>query len=187
MNQLLDQGEAIEGRSGKYGATPLILAATNGQGEVVTLLLSLGADIEPGDQWGATALLEAAYSDHRNIVTLLLDRGADIEARDQAGSTALLWSAHCGHTDTVTLLLAQGASGEARTKGGWNPLHCAALGGRDRLGVSRHHRVTQGDRERVVQTLLHQGCQVNQVRGRAILPLTHSIYYRLPITGSGLR
>ena len=68
----------------------LIEATSNGDLEMVQLLLENGANIEARDQRGETALMMAIRKDDLEMVQLLLEHGANIEARDQRGETALM-------------------------------------------------------------------------------------------------
>jgi ankyrin repeat protein len=92
---LYDQGADIEKRPvRKNGATPIILAASNGDKAIVELLLSYGANINaqyinpPGygssDQ-GATALTLACKNKKKEITKFLLEKGADPNIADSSG------------------------------------------------------------------------------------------------------
>src|SRR5205809_1003504 len=77
--------------------TALHLAAENGHGAVVQLLLKEGADIEAKDESGYTALSMEAKSGNKAIVQLLLEEGADIASENNMGKTALHVAAEWGH------------------------------------------------------------------------------------------
>lgn len=59
------------------GATPLLLAAGQGNLRAVMFLLGAGAHIETADDWGYTPFLQALCYNHVDVLTALLDRGAD--------------------------------------------------------------------------------------------------------------
>ena len=63
--------------------TALTLACAGGHEELVTLLLSRGADIEHRDKKGFTPLILAATAGHDKVVEILLNHGADIEAQSE--------------------------------------------------------------------------------------------------------
>jgi uncharacterized protein len=70
---LLDHGAAIDEREQESGATPLMMAASMGCGDVVTLLLKRGASRFLRDKAGHTALERAHASENEEIVKLLAD------------------------------------------------------------------------------------------------------------------
>ena len=67
---------------GPHGVTALHSAASAGQREIVSQLLSHGSGVSDVDDWGWTALHTAAAGGHETTVELLLQHGADREARD---------------------------------------------------------------------------------------------------------
>jgi ankyrin repeat protein len=66
----LDQGAVIDARD-EAGRTPLMLAVTQGQIEVVRLLLARGADPNAADNAGHTPLQQARQQNSREIAALL--------------------------------------------------------------------------------------------------------------------
>jgi len=58
------------------GRTLLHYAADYGQGEVVSYLISQGADVNALDKHGISALLAAIWEGHTNCVKILLNSGA---------------------------------------------------------------------------------------------------------------
>nr|XP_038967543.1 kinase D-interacting substrate of 220 kDa isoform X12 [Rattus norvegicus] len=92
------------------GQTPLMLAAEQGNVEIVKELLKNGANcnLEDLDNW--TALISASKEGHIHIVEELLKSGASLEHRDMGGWTALMWACYKGRTDVVELLLSHGAN-----------------------------------------------------------------------------
>jgi glutaminase len=55
----------------------LHLAAAEGQPEVVSYLLALGADPTPQDRWGGTPLSDAETNGHTQVAELLRQHGED--------------------------------------------------------------------------------------------------------------
>ncbi|KAL9232212.1 hypothetical protein vseg_007348 [Gypsophila vaccaria] len=58
--------------------TALHVAACQGYGEVVELLIRLKADVDPIDRWGSTPLADAIYYKNHEVVKLLEDHGAKL-------------------------------------------------------------------------------------------------------------
>lgn len=88
------------------GFTPLYLAASACQTNVVALLLDKGAKIDIKAKDGSTPLQEAAQQGCQGCVSLLLDRGATVNIRNNQGKTPL-GCAELWHRDSVVELLHQ--------------------------------------------------------------------------------
>ncbi|MER5949622.1 ankyrin repeat domain-containing protein [Streptomyces sp. NPDC001904] len=96
------------------GATPLYLAAVQGEAEVAGVLLEAGAapDTEsagPGSE--GTPLCAAACWGHTETVRRLLAHGADPGLREDRGTgrTPLEWAAAGPHAETAEVLREAGA------------------------------------------------------------------------------
>lgn len=75
------------------GLTPLMLAIYQEQGEMVALLLDLGADVRLRDEQGRTAAHLACRCNDDQSLGLLLNAGALLDARDHWGHTPLILAA----------------------------------------------------------------------------------------------
>ncbi len=108
----LDAGAPVDGYSDKAGGegwTPLLLAASENEAPIATLLISRGADINLAVQ-GWTPLIEAADEGSLDVLELLLEEGA--EYNYHAGPdmpTALTMAASEGHRECLLSLLRSGA------------------------------------------------------------------------------
>ncbi len=87
------------------GLTALMIAATNGNVDLVEVLLDQQADANVVNKNRSTALMFAAYHGHRRIVDLLIQHGADVNALNVNGSTALMSAAWQGHGAVVVQLM----------------------------------------------------------------------------------
>merc|ERR1719508_548978 len=110
--------------------TALTLACAGGHEELVSLLLSRGADIEHRDKKGFTPLILAATAGHDKVVEILLNHGADIEAQsERTKDTPLSLACSGGRYEVVEILLSRGANKEHRNVSDYTPLSLAASGG----------------------------------------------------------
>jgi ankyrin repeat protein len=119
VHQLI-QGGASVNTSSKTGWTPLMLAALEGNLEVVKSLLQAGAHPDTASQAGLTALIRAAQRGDEAMVKALLNAGADPGVRID-GVDASWWAAACGHSSLSATLtearrpaLAAAGTGEGR-------------------------------------------------------------------------
>lgn len=87
-----------------YDATPLMLAARNGDAAIVQALLNKGADINAKSDDRVTALMVAAYAGHTEIVRMLLDASADPNVQSNSGMTALLLAKQGNNNNILRLL-----------------------------------------------------------------------------------
>jgi hypothetical protein len=99
----------------KKGWTPLHYAAANGHDDIVKLLLDNSAYVDAGSPNGTTPLMMAARGDHLSTVKLLLDNGADLSAKNQIGLTALDFAKHYNAPDVTKGLTARIAQSGAGT------------------------------------------------------------------------
>lgn len=85
------------------GQTPLMLAADEGDVELVRLLLEAQADVDEQDYLGRTALHSAANGRSAMCVQLILDRAPQISSgvTYDEGNTALHTAVRMGHADCV--------------------------------------------------------------------------------------
>ncbi len=99
------------------GATPLQLAAINGNAAILARLITAGADPNAAlTRSGDTALMMAARTGKADAVRVLLDRGAKVNTQETwGGTTALMWAVSEKHSDVAKLLLDRGADVKARS------------------------------------------------------------------------
>jgi uncharacterized protein len=99
------------------GATPLQLAAVNGNAIILGRLITAGADPNVSlTRSGDTALMIAARTGKLDAVRVLLDHGAKVNAQETwGGTTALMWAVSERHPEITKLLLERGADVKARS------------------------------------------------------------------------
>jgi len=134
VEALLGAGVAAHAAD-ERGASPLLMAAKNGHGDVAALLLEHGASVNQPRHDGVTPLMIAVQEGHPDLVALFLDKGAHVNVRAQlvAGITLLHVAAHRGNREIVTLLLERGGDKYARMMSGERPVDLARQQGHTAL------------------------------------------------------
>ena len=102
-----NQGLSIPDRN---GATPLHWAAARGLGNIVTLLLITGVDVDSKATNEETPLHWAIWNKKREVAKLLLDGKADVNAQSTDGWTPLHVAAVRGFIPIARLLIDRGAN-----------------------------------------------------------------------------
>lgn len=87
------------------GFTPLYLAASKGNVEIVKLLHEWKANLNIPSKALNTPLQRAIFGNHVAVATYLVDNGADVDYKDVAGRTALDIAIYNGFDALVKLLL----------------------------------------------------------------------------------
>jgi ankyrin repeat protein len=110
---------------GKTGPTPLHVAAYKGHGEICSLLLTAGADMESrgrGEEHGTPL----HYAETMHVAELLLSAGADPNVMDRNGMTPLHKAVINGDEDVCRLLIKKGSDTRLVDRLKRGPLHHAA-------------------------------------------------------------
>jgi len=112
------------------GYTPLMLAAGNGDTEVVRLLIEAGADKDVQNSKKVTALIYAVTEGMTEVTRLLIDSGVNKDVCNKFGDTALTLAARTGSQlgmEIARLLIAAGADKDVQNDIGEIVLMFAAV------------------------------------------------------------
>jgi len=117
LTDLLIRAGAHVSAANKAGATPLLLATTNGNAAVIERLITAGADPNaPLTKSADTALMMASRTGKIEAVKVLLDHGAQVNAKETwGGTTALMWAVSERHPNVAKLLVEHGADVNAKS------------------------------------------------------------------------
>ena len=154
MHLLLAHG-ANPNAAQRGGVTPLVMAVSLDNPEIVRLLVEAGAVVNPGvssSRISPLSVTVASRSLQREAVLLeLLDHGADVNGRDAQNNPPLMVSVSRGDLAGVRLLIEHGAKVNAQDKLGRSALMLAAALGNAALvrllltnGATADSRGTQG-------------------------------------------
>eukprot|EP00964_Phaeocystis_antarctica_P004345 scaffold2360_cov62-Phaeocystis_antarctica.AAC.2 len=118
----LSSSQTVDGYATAFGL--LHASATNGQLEIVRMLLKRGANVDLQNSQGYTGLSIAASYGHPSVVLLLLQHSANPDLQSSEGGTALMGAAGGGHEACVQALLQRKAKtelldGNGRTARWW--------------------------------------------------------------------
>ena len=114
------------------GQTPLILATTKEDQNMVKSVLQAGVDVNTMTRFGRTALEEATLNGCTKIVIMLIEAGADVNFLAKSGHTALMLAMHKGNLRMGEVLIKAGADVDKFCLRGRTALsHCAFEGNED--------------------------------------------------------
>ncbi|KAF3022633.1 hypothetical protein E8E14_013938 [Neopestalotiopsis sp. 37M] len=104
VRQILRTGSIADIESATRGA-PLVEACNLANGEIATIMIESGADVNRPDEHGETPLSAACQNELEDVVLLLLERGCDVKTVDKFGSSPLLHAVRAMATPIVRLLI----------------------------------------------------------------------------------
>ena len=118
---LLESGANVNAGDGA-GVTPVHIACSLGDVELLQLLIQHGGDVDRSDKDGERPLHKACIRGHAAVAATLLGAGADVSGVDNDGNTALHHAASSLQPDVARVLLEHGASCRSRNEAGVSPL-----------------------------------------------------------------
>jgi quinoprotein dehydrogenase-associated probable ABC transporter substrate-binding protein len=166
---LAKKGADIE-QKGNDGEAPLHVAVTNGDGEMMSLLLDRKADVNERDGDGYTPLALAAARNKVKAIQLLKSCGADLEAATPGGYTPLFVAVAEGKFAAAKALMEAGAKTDVME----GPQHFTLLMAvaTQRPPERRIIQLAQGTGPvEVAQELVARGADVNAVSTKGVTAL----------------
>lgn len=159
---LLNAGANVNAR-GPKGVTALMVAASEGLGNVVDYLVKHGAKVNLKNSDALAALHFAAWNGHAHIVSVLLANGAiaDDPYYNSNAPSPLMAAAFRGHRDAILHLVSIGGSDVNRAnQAGMNPLMVAAYSGE----------------RNIISYLVESGADVNEADSEDTTVLMHAAF-----------
>ena len=151
--RILDAGTSPNHSDSTGFHTPLTLAAYKHNPDVISLLITRGADVNLQNGMGDTPLHIATYSRQYDCAKILLESGADQSITNSDGRTPIFNAVAQGPTTMVALLLSYPIDLSVRDFLGWQPLHAALR--------SNELRDSPQTRYDIVRMLLDHGADPN--------------------------
>ncbi|XP_046579025.1 ankyrin repeat domain-containing protein 50-like isoform X2 [Haliotis rubra] len=130
VEQILSDKNEDVNCTGEDGRSPVMCAASQGHGDVVTLLVEEGADLSLVDNEGENVLHVACLGGYEDIVKYLLTLDTvDIHSKGCYGRTPVMKAAEKGRREVFELLIGRGGDVSSLDGKGNNILHVACIGG----------------------------------------------------------
>ena len=191
----LCQGVSVQHRDEQNENTPLHTACENGQTQIASLLILLGAEVDSRNKDGVTPLCLACEFAHKETAELLLRRGSKVDTPDTAGVTPLHWACQRGDTATAGLVTEHGADvNAARNSDGSTPLHLACQSGHkdvaalliergaaidntNKAGFTPLHFACSSGLMETAELLMGRGAEINAKTGAGLRPLDLACWF----------
>ena len=142
----------------KATGIPVITAYWGLTPETIDLLLTRGANISATDsRWEKTALTWTAEIGSPTTLKVLLSHGASVQHQDIQGHSALHYAGANARNESITLLLDAGANPNLLDSGGSTPLIMLASA-RNFYLAGRWWKPSAAEREKAATLLLSAGC-----------------------------
>ncbi|MCJ1383902.1 hypothetical protein MMC17_007016 [Xylographa soralifera] len=156
-------------KTNQAGTTPLILAVSSRQDDIVKYLLQKGVNVESRCAKGRAPLSCAVVTGNEVTVILLLDKGASVDTMSW-GLTPLHEAIHSGDLRMVKLLLSHHANINTKASREYVKPKPVTLGRVEPDSFTSHDvecvwtplfRATSSGREDIVQLLIEQGADID--------------------------
>jgi ankyrin repeat protein len=139
LSRILRSVENIQDDRSDDGSTLLHVAVWYGRTDLISSLLSKGANINARDKRGCTPFLVECQSNAR-ILRILISHGADPHAKDIDGQGALHAAAGAGHVGIITQLLSLNLPIDLHDKNGYTPFSWAVICGQEDAALHLHSK-----------------------------------------------
>ncbi|SMY24893.1 unnamed protein product [Zymoseptoria tritici ST99CH_1A5] len=134
---LVQSGADVNAKGGDAQATPVLWASKKFNLQVISLLLTNGADPLIRDDQGYNLLHSATLDGNvYQLILLLYQSDIPVDVQDAQGHTSLMWAAYKGFPACIDVLLRFGADVHATDDMGFTSLHWALVKG-NYLGIQK--------------------------------------------------
>ncbi|OCA05849.1 ankyrin repeat domain-containing protein [Wolbachia endosymbiont of Trichogramma pretiosum] len=193
LKGISEYGADVNLEDNLIGRSPLHIAATNVDVEVVGLLIKYGANVNHKDAWGWTPFNCAATKGNRKVMYYLIAHGASIETNDP--QKILLSICPYNYREAVTTMIQLGIWKDVMKLMGAEFLRCSAGNGDtlivhalleagvnanadNDLGSTDLHKAAKYNHQEVVKILILYRANVNAQNDLGESPLTYAVERR---------
>lgn len=130
MLEVLDKsgyGERVLSDCDVNGMNLWLIAAQNGQLDILRYLGRKGAEVNYKDDYGRTALYYSGGNTNSECVKFLIERGAYVDCQNSVGVSPLIFAIQEGAVSSVELLLSVGAQTNLKDSAGKSALDYAMM------------------------------------------------------------
>jgi len=173
---LLEKGALVDVKDGG-GRTPLHISSgayapkQKRDPNIVSILVSNGADVNATDNNGLTAMHYAVKNGFENIVKILPSYNANVNAPDKNGVTPLHYAVAGMHREIIVMLFKHGASANVKDNAGRTSLHYAAEAARSPVENKESFRD-------IAELLLGRGAAIDAQDNVGWTPLHYAVSRR---------
>ena len=192
---LVANGADISQQDFQNGATPIDVAAFNGDLEILKLMLEKGKlDKESKIKLRDLSLIWAAHGGHNQTVLYLISEKAYVNVTNIHKTSPILKATFYGHLGIMTILITNNANVEQADKFRWRSIHAATYRGdlkamkllveegNAKVNVKTRARDTPlhlvGSYEHTAEYLISKGANVNEINRHRENPLFNLLHYR---------